>query len=86
MSRALRPEIAKPPEATFEEAHAHLREAERLSPGFWKRNHLLIARAALGLGRKEEARTWLLSAIAMPTRTAEDVDTEKEAKALLSRA
>ena len=74
--------FAAPPEATYEEAYAHLAHAERLEPGFYAPNTLLLAKCANELGRREEARRWLRACMAIAPRDADEEKACKEASTL----
>jgi len=71
--------FAAPPKATFDEAVGHLLAAEKMDPGFYPKNQLLLAQAYAKLGRKEEAKEWLASCLASTPRSPEDDETLKEA-------
>ena len=74
--------FAAPPEASFEEAHAHLAHAERLEPGFFASNRLLLAQCCDKMGRKGEARKWLAECVAMTPRDADEERALGEARKL----
>ena len=73
--------FASPPTATFDDALGHFEAAERMDPGFYPKNRLLLAMACAKVGRVEEARTWRERCLAAPARTPEDEQTLKEAAA-----
>lgn len=55
--------FATPPTATYEEALSHLEAAENLSPGFYIKNRLLLAKANLGKGSRAAAGEWARKAL-----------------------
>lgn len=55
--------FASPPTATYDEALAHLEAAENLSPGFYIKNRLLLAKANLGKGSRAAAGEWARKAL-----------------------
>lgn len=63
---------------------AIVQRAESISPGFWKKNQVMIAQCMKQLGRKEEAREWAQKATQIRTLTHEDEEAEAEAQKLLS--
>mmetsp|Transcript_19980 Transcript_19980/g.59005 ORF Transcript_19980/g.59005 Transcript_19980/m.59005 type:complete len:173 (-) Transcript_19980:79-597(-) len=76
--------FSTPPTSTFAEALRHLREAEAIDPGFYKKNQLLIAKCLLKLGgQRDEARKWLLSARDIVAANADDDAAHKEVLSLL---
>ena len=60
--------FAAPPESTYDEAYTHLAHAERLEPGFYLTNRLLLARCCHAMGKRAEAREWLDKCQAMSAR------------------
>jgi hypothetical protein len=74
--------FAKPPSSSYHVALELLLAAEELSPSFYKKNQLLIAKAQLKLGEKAEARRWLASALQLPCANADDEAAHAEALAL----
>ena len=74
--------FATPPSATHEEAYAHFLAAERTDPGFYPKNHLLLARSCDKLGKKEEARMWRERCLAQEVRSPEDEETLRQAAEL----
>ena len=73
---------AAPPESTYDEAYLHLAQAERLEPGFYAQNRLLLAHCCHQMGQGEEARRWLADVKAMTPRDADEVKTLREAQKL----
>ena len=74
--------FATPPTATFEEALGHFEQAERMEPGFYPKNQLLLAQTCARLGRADEARAWLAKCRAATPRTPEDDETLRDAAKL----
>ncbi|CAI5729931.1 unnamed protein product [Hyaloperonospora brassicae] len=64
--------FSTPPTATYEEAAQHFQAAERISPGFWKKNVFLLAQTYMKMKRTEEAEKWLRKAEDVPVKTKED--------------
>jgi hypothetical protein len=58
--------------------------AERISPGFWKMNQVMLAKSHQKLGHAAEAKQFLQSAVKLPVRTAEDAEAHAEAEKLLA--
>jgi len=54
--------FATPPTSSFDEALRHFMHAEKLSPGFWSKNELMIAKCYVKLEKMEEAKLWLARA------------------------
>ena len=73
----------KPPVATYEEALLHFNRAESISPGFWKKNMVMIAECKLHLKQPEVAREWLVRALQLPIISEEDEESHTQAKVLL---
>ena len=55
--------FGEPPVATFYEALEHFLEAERLAPGEWKKNQVLIGRCFLKCKNAAVAKEWLEKAL-----------------------
>ncbi len=78
--------FGSPPKSTFEEALAFFLQAEASQPEFWSANQLWIAKMSLALGKKEEGKKWLQSALKLPVKpNSDDVETQKEVEALLKK-
>lgn len=77
--------FGKVPVASIEQALAHFVAAENISPGFWKKNNVMIAECYLGLNEKEQAKTWLQQALNIPVVTEEDEKSHELAKTLLAK-
>ena len=73
--------FAEPPESTFEEAVGHFELAERMDPGFYPKNLLLLAHAYHKMGQIERAQYFLQRCKAAKVRTPEDQETMKLAEA-----
>eukprot|EP00127_Corallochytrium_limacisporum_P006232 Clim_evm8s222 gene=Clim_evmTU8s222 len=73
------------PESTWEEALQHFVEAEKLEPGFYKKNQVMIGKCYLKMGKPEEAKPWLEKALKLPIVDADDQGAQDEAKDLLKR-
>ena len=74
-----------PPVATYQDALKYFLQAEKVSPGFWKKNQLAIAECHLKLGDKKEASNWLVSAKKIPVKTEEDQEAENDIIKLLDK-
>ena len=74
--------FATPPTATYDEAIEHFEAAEKMEPGFYPKNLLMLAHAYSKLGQKEAAKQWLERCLAASPQTPEDEETLKQAKAL----
>ena len=72
-----------PTQATYHDALDYFLRAEKVSPGFWKKNQLMIAQCHLSIGDKAKAKTWLLTAKTIPIETDEDQEAENEIEKLL---
>lgn len=70
--------FASPPTSSFEEALRYFEKAEAIQPGFWKSNVFFVAKCHSELGDKTKAREWSERAQKMPTKTAEDRQTQEE--------
>ena len=70
--------FATPPEATIEEAIDFFLRAETLSPGFWKKNAVMLAECYVRMGNKEEALKWLEIGLELPILTDEDSKAHKQ--------
>jgi len=76
--------FASPPTGTFDEALAHFSLAESLSPGFYIRNRLMLARCQQQLRDKVAAKRWAAQALELPVNNIDDEGAVAEAKALLA--
>jgi len=76
--------FASPPQGTFEESLAHFDLAESISPGFYVRNRLMIARCQQQLRDKPAARRWATLALELPVANHDDRTAADDAKQLLS--
>lgn len=76
--------FASPPQGTFEEALAHFDLAESISPGFYVRNRLMIAKCQQQLRDKPAARRWAALALELPAANHDDRTAAADAKQLLS--
>ena len=74
-----------PPHATYNIALKYFIQAESVSPGFWKKNQLMISQCHFNLGDKESARKWLSTAKSIPIKTEEDQTAENEIDKLLQK-
>lgn len=75
--------FATPPTSSFEDALEYFEKAEAIQPRFWKSNVFFIAKCHSKLGHAAKAREWSLKAQSMPTKTAEDQQTQKEVNGFL---
>ena len=74
-----------PPTASYDDALAHFMSAEKIDPGFWKKNLVMIATCLVKLGRAKEAKGWLLKALDIEQKTTEDHEAHQDAEKLLRR-
>ena len=74
--------FATPPTATFSEAVEHFEAAERMDPGFYPKNLLMLAQAYAKMGKVEVAKEWLSRCLAAKPGTPEDEQTIAEAQKL----
>lgn len=72
--------FATPPTATYDEAIGHFEAAERMDPGFYPKNLLVLAQAYAKLGKKTEAAEYRLRCLASQSKSPEDEQTLKEAE------
>jgi hypothetical protein len=75
--------FSEPPTATFDEAHEHFAAAERIEPGFYPRNRLLLGKTSLKLKDRDAARRWLEQALERPCENQDDSLAQAEARQLL---
>ncbi|RHZ40109.1 hypothetical protein DYB26_015264, partial [Aphanomyces astaci] len=73
-----------PPRATYAEALAYFLQADAISPGFWKKNSLLVAQTYLKLNDVPQAKDWLRLTLAVPVVTSEDQQVHDQATATLA--
>jgi tetratricopeptide (TPR) repeat protein len=71
--------FASPPEATYDEAYSHLAAAEKITPGFYAKNRLMLAQCCVAMGRKAEAKKWLAECLATTSADADDDAALREA-------
>ena len=76
--------FASPPTGTYDEALSHFQLAEGISPGFYARNRLMIAKCQQQLRDKAVAKRWATLAIEMPIHNHDDLSAVEEAKQLLA--
>ena len=76
--------FATPPSASYDEALAHFQLAEGISPGFYVRNRLMLAKCQKELRDKPAARKWASLALELPNVNHDDRTAADEAKALLA--
>lgn len=74
--------FGSPPTATYAEALEHFERAEAISPGFWKKNLVMLAKCEVQLGNTESAHQYATRALDMPVRTDEDKEAHEEAAEL----
>ncbi len=67
-----------PPTATYEDAVWHFTAAEKVCPGFWKKNAYLLAETYHKMKQMEVAREWLLKAQELEVKTVEDAEVHVE--------
>lgn len=75
--------FASPPTSTFEEAFHYFQEAERISPGFYSMNFLMMGKCLLKMDDKEKAITYLEQAKSYPVKTPDDKQAHMEAMKIL---
>eukprot|EP00794_Sanderia_malayensis_P019057 gene19057-20971_t len=64
--------FASPPNCTYSEAEEHFLHAEKIDPGFYTANQLMLAKTYLRLGKKDQARIWINKLLLDPGKTQED--------------
>ncbi|KDO25778.1 hypothetical protein SPRG_09074 [Saprolegnia parasitica CBS 223.65] len=74
-----------PPQATYAEALAHFLDADTISPGFWKKNTYMIALVQHKMGHADEAKAWVVKALAIPSTSEEDAQVHQDALALQAK-
>ena len=72
--------FAAPPSATFVEAIDHFEAAEKMDPGFYPKNLLMLAQAYSKLGKKAEATEYRRRCLAAKALTPEDEETLRQAE------
>ena len=77
--------FAEPPSSSYREALDFFNLAERISPGFWKKNLLMVAKCHLAMNNKADAELPLEQALAIVSRTDEDKVAHEETQALLKQ-
>uniref|UniRef100_A0AAV1UHN3 Regulator of microtubule dynamics protein 1 n=1 Tax=Peronospora matthiolae TaxID=2874970 RepID=A0AAV1UHN3_9STRA len=77
--------FSTPPTATYEEAAQHFQAAESISPGFWKKNVLLLAQTYLKMQRTKETEQWLRRAETVPVKTKEDEEVARDIAKLMKQ-
>lgn len=75
--------FATPPAGTYEDALNQFLYAEKISPNFYSKNLLMIGKSYLMLGRKEEAKEYLLRARDYPQNSRDDKESKDDATQLL---
>ena len=78
--------FAAPPTATYDEALAYFLDAEKVEPGFYVKNNLMIGKCYIALGKYDEAKAWLSQGLTVDIKTPKDADLLVELKALLAKA
>ncbi|RLO11883.1 hypothetical protein DYB28_010683, partial [Aphanomyces astaci] len=68
----------------YAEALAYFLQADAISPGFWKKNSLLVAQTYLKLNDVPQAKDWLRLTLAVPVVTSEDQQVHDQATATLA--
>lgn len=77
--------FATPPSSTYEESLQYFLEAEKINPGFYSMNLLMIGKTYLRLKEAELAKLYLTRAREYPVRTEDDKKAHQEATELLSK-
>ena len=73
------------PQTSYEEALSYFMKAEKIEPGFYLSNQLSIAKCLISLGRKDEAKEWLLKSLNIPVQTEEDKEDRKDVEKILKK-
>ena len=68
------------PKTSYEEAYNYFLQAENIQPGFWLNNKLQLAQVCMRMGKNEEAKNHLLSALDIAEVTEEDKVSMKQVK------
>ena len=68
------------PKTSYEEAYNFFLQAENIQPGFWLNNKLQLAQVCMRMGKNEEAKNHLLSALDIAEVTEEDKVSMKKVK------
>ena len=76
--------FASPPTGSYDEALAHFQLAESISPGFYMRNRLMIAKCQQQLRDRGAARQWATQALELQVCNLDDEGAAEEAKQLLA--
>ncbi|ODN05556.1 Regulator of microtubule dynamics protein 1 [Orchesella cincta] len=77
--------FATPPESTYAEALEHFLKAEKLNPGFYSMNHLMLARIYIQMNELSKAAKYLNYLENRKVMTDEDFRAKKEAMVLISK-
>lgn len=77
--------FATPPSSTYEESLKYFLEAEKIDPGFYSMNLLMIGKTFLRLKETEQAKQYLMKAKDYAIRTADDKKAHQEATELLQK-
>jgi tetratricopeptide (TPR) repeat protein len=75
--------FATPPSSTYQEALGHFLEAEKIDPGFYSSNLLMIGKTYLRMKENELAKQFLIKARDYPAQTEDDKKAHKESVELL---
>ena len=76
--------FASPPTGTYDEALSHFQLAEGITPGFYLRNRLMIAKCQLNLRDKPSAKKWAQLATELPVLNHDDETAAAEATQILA--
>lgn len=77
--------FAEPPKASYADALGYFKQAERISPGFWKMNLVMLGKCSLKLNNKEEATAFFEAALKVPIKSTEDREAHAEAVEALKK-
>eukprot|EP00054_Salpingoeca_dolichothecata_P014190 m.79618 g.79618 ORF g.79618 m.79618 type:complete len:297 (+) comp20868_c0_seq3:75-965(+) len=75
--------LTSPPKASYDDALEHFMTAEKMDPGFYPKNTLMIGKTLARKGEKKEAVVWLQKCLALTANNADDRAAHKEAEELL---
>ena len=70
--------LKSPPVSCYEEAFQRFMHAECLSPGFRKKNRLMIVECYVGMNMKLQAQEWLQKTLDVPSLSSEDKECHQQ--------
>jgi len=77
--------FASPPNGSFEEAVGYFENAEKLQPGFYSMNLLMLGKCYYQLNNKEKAKEWLSKAVEINVKNDDDKKCKEEALKLIKK-